>query len=243
MCREDKEMWELQIAICDDEQFICDLYKEKIADFFKRQSVAANIMTFNDSVAFLNHLYEAEYGLILLDIDMPGLTGFEVAGKMQNLPYKPLLVFVTNQDELVYETFQYHPFGFIRKSFLEAELENVLLQALIEIQDRQQKFVFKNGRETVAVHLSDICYFEAEGNYIVMHTKNIVHRLRDTMTRLEKELEMRGFVRIHKGFLVNQEMVYKLGNDEIVLNDGVVLPIGRSNKEQAREKLTRYLFS
>lgn len=239
----DTKMDKLKIAICDDEQSICDLYKEKIADFFTRQSVKANIETFHNPVVFLNHLYEAEYGLILLDIDMPGLTGLEVAEKMQNLPYKPLLVFVTNQDAMVYETFQYHPFGFIRKSFLEAELESVLLQALAELQGRQQKFVFKNGRETVAVPLSDICYFEAEGNYIMMHTKQIVYRLRDTMTRLEKELEMRGFVRIHKGFLVNQEMVYKLGNEEIVLSGGGVLPIGRSNKEQAREKLTRYLFS
>ncbi len=234
---------DLKIAICDDEASICDLYREKTADYMQRRGVMAKIATFQDSVAFLNKLYEEEFGLILLDIDMPGMTGLEIAEKMQTLPYKPLLVFVTSQDALVYETFQYHPFSFIRKSFLEAELEKVLGQALCELQSGQRKFVFRNGKETVGVLLSDISYFEAEGNYIIMHTASGVYRLRDTMTRLECELEKKGFVRIHKGFLVNQEKVYKLGNEEVVLADGATLPIGRSNREQTKEKLMRYLFS
>lgn len=233
----------LSIAICDDEASICDLYKEKVAEFMQGQGVVAKITTFHDSVAFLNILHEESFALILLDIDMPGVTGLQIAEKMSTLPQKPLLVFVTNQDALVYETFQYHPFSFIRKSFLETELEKVLAQVLSELGNGQQRFVFKNGKDTVAVLLSDILYFEAEGNYIVVHTKQAVYRMRDTMTRLEHELDKKGFVRIHKGFLVNQEAVYKLGNEEVVLADGGILPIGRSNREQSREKLMRYLFS
>lgn len=233
----------LNIAICDDEASICDLYKEKVAGFMQSQGVTAKIKTFHDSVAFLNILQEESFELILLDIDMPGVTGLQIAEKMRTLPQKPLLVFVTNQDALVYETFQYHPFSFIRKSFLETELEKVLTQALSELRAEGQKFAFKNGKEAVAVLLSDILYFEAEGNYLVMHTKQDVYRMRDTMTRLENELDKKGFVRIHKGFLVNQEAVYKLGNEEVVLSDGSILPIGRNNREQTKEKLMRYLFS
>ncbi len=233
----------LNIAICDDEAFICDLYREKVADFMHRQGVEAKITTFHESVAFLNTLQEESFELILLDIDMPEVTGLQIAERMGSLPQKPLLVFVTNQDALVYETFQYHPFSFIRKSFLEAELEKVLAQALSELRAGGQKFAFKNGKETVAVLRSDILYFEAEGNYLVMHTKQAVYRMRDTMTRLENELDKKGFVRIHKGFLVNQEAVYKLGNEEVVLSDGGILPIGRSNRDQTKERLMRYLFS
>lgn len=95
---------------------------------------------------------------------MPGLDGLEIAARMSQLPYKPILIFVTCQDALVYQTFQYHPFGFIRKSCVEQELEPVLLEALEEI-----------------------LYFEAFENYLNLHTEHTVYRIWGTMLNVERQ--------------------------------------------------------
>lgn len=233
----------LNIAICDDEAVICRLYQEKVQNIMDQQGIPVKISIFSNPKEFLEGMKNRRNQLLLLDIDMPGISGLEIAEKMQGLAAKPLIIFVTNQDALVYQTFQYHPFGFIRKSFLEEELAGVLGQAVQELRNRQVKYIFKFENQTTAIRLSDLMYLEAEGNYLMLHTKEQVYRIRDTMARAEKELEDRGFVRIHKGFLVNQEAVYRIGNDEITLMDRTVLPIGRSNKEQAKERLMRFLMA
>ena len=75
-----------------------------------------------------------------------------------------------------------------------------------------------------------------------LHTEARTYRIRETMANVERELAAVGFVRIHKGFLVNQKAVYRIRGDEVVLRGDIVLPIGRSRKEEMREKLVRYLM-
>lgn len=233
----------LKIALCDDELKICGLYRDKIQRWMEENGIESAISIYSKPQEFLTDLQKTAYSLVFLDIDMPGISGLQIAGEMKSMAQRPLLIFVTNQDALVYQTFQYHPFGFIRKSFLGEELSVVLGQAVEELRNRQRRYTFKCEKETITVQLSDIMYLEAEGNYIMLHAKETVYRIRETMTNVEKELETKGFVRIHKGFLVNEEAVYRIGSDDVTLADGVVLPIGRSNKEQAKEKLMRYLMA
>ena len=233
----------IKIAICDDEPKICSVYQTRVQFILKGQKIKSSIDIYTQPLEFLEALKAKAYDIILLDIDMPELSGLQLAEKIQGLPGKPLLIFVTNQDALVYQTFLYHPFSFIRKSFLEEELETVLLQAVKEVSGRKIRYTFRCGKETVSLLLSDILYLEAEGNYIRLHTQDTDYRFRETLANVERELEPQGFVRIHKGFLVNQEAVYRIGSDEVTLFDQERLPIGRSNKEQVKERLTRYLLA
>ena len=76
--------------------------------------------------------------LLLLDIDMPEMNGMEIAKCLTDLLQKPLLVFVTSHDELVYDSLLYHPFGFIRKAYLEQELEKILSDCKREIASREK---------------------------------------------------------------------------------------------------------
>lgn len=233
----------IKIAICDDEPKICSLYQTKVQFILKEHGTEASIDTYAQPLEFLEALKVQEYDLMLLDIDMPEMSGLQIAEKIQELPKKPLLIFVTNQDALVYQTFLYHPFSFIRKSFLDEELEIVLFQALKELAGRKIRYTFRCEKETVSLLLHEILYLEAEGNYIQLHTRDGIYRFRETLASVERELEQQGFVRIHKGFLVNQEAVYRIGSDEVILLNKERLPIGRSSKEQAKERLMRYLLT
>jgi DNA-binding LytR/AlgR family response regulator len=231
----------IKIAMCDDEKEICSLYQTKLKTILSEQNIIGHIDCFSDSKAFYELMDTTSFDIILLDIDMPEINGLKIAQKMNTLEYKPILIFVTCHDTLVYQSFQYHPFGFIRKSYFDEEIRPVLMQAMEYKVKEKMFFMFSFENETVKILLSDILYFESNGNYLMLYTKNETYKYRSTLTEVERELSEHGFIRIHKGFVVNSKEVYRIGNNEITLINGTELPIGRSNKESVRQTLMRCL--
>ena len=104
---------------------------------------------------------------------------------------------------------------------------------------REKHFFFHTSSGNVKLRLEDILYFESEGNYLKVITDDEEYRFRETMQTLEMSLSSDGFVRIHKGFLLNQGSVKMIKSDSVILCNDVQLPFGRSYLESARKKLMR----
>lgn len=226
------------VFICDDESRILSDIAEKV----KSELDEAEISMFSTGFTLLERLSEAKCDILLLDIDIPELNGLEIAAKLGALPEKPLLVFVTSHDELVYDSLQFHPFGFVRKGYLENELPKILADCLQEINCREKHFCFHANNSEIKLLIDDILYFEAEGNYLKLFAKSGEYRFRETITAVENALCDSGFVRVHKGFLLNQAAVKILSSDKAELIDGTLLPIGRSYGENAKKRLMRYML-
>lgn len=225
----------MKIALCDDELKIL----EEIASFIKKEFPGNQIKTFSSGQAFLDDGDKPD--LLLLDIDMPGLNGMELAAALASEKSQTLIVFVTAHDELVYDSFKYHPFAFVRKKYLLEELTSVLNDCKKEIESRNKHFIFQSSSQTVNLALIDIIYFEGQANYLAIHTSNGIYKMRSTMAAVEEELKSSGFLRIHKGFLINLEHIRILKTEELEMDNGVVLPIGKSYSEEAKKGILRYM--
>lgn len=228
----------MQIYICDDEPQILKDMEYKI----KHQLPNCLVTSFSDGKMLLESLKDSGCDILLLDIDMPEISGLDIAGQLSDMQKKPLLVFVTSHDELVYDSLQYHPFGFIRKNYFDSEIEKMLADCGQELSEKEQHFCFKSGTENVRIPLAEILYFESDGNYLKLFTMEQEYRLRDTVTAVENTLSTSGFVRIHRGFLVNQAAVKKLSAEEACLVNGVKLPIGKIYAQEAKSRLMRYML-
>lgn len=224
-----------RIAICDDENRILEDLSRMVLELIPDADVSA----FDEGRALIDGADKARYDVVILDIDMPDLNGLEVAAFFQVADRKPLIIFVTSHDELVYDSLQLHPFGFVRKSYLDKELKKVLEDAVEEVSSRDKHFFFHTASGDIKLQMDDILYFEAEGNYIKIKTGSDEFRFRETMQALEMSLKSAGFIRVHKGFLVNQEAVKIINSDKLVLNDNTEIPFGRSYQENARKMLMR----
>ncbi|MBD5495843.1 MAG: response regulator transcription factor [Lachnospiraceae bacterium] len=227
----------MQIFICDDESQI-------LADIAKRVSEClpnSSIRTFISGVELLECLKMEICDVLLLDIDMPDITGLEIAERLAGQEKRPLLLFVTSHDELVYDSFQYHPFAFLRKSCFDKEIGAALTDCVRELGRREKHFCFKAEGNRISLLLSDILYFEAEGNYLILFSKERQYRFRSTITSVENALSGCGFIRIHKGFLVNQTSVRLMNSEKMELSDGTILPIGKSYTKTAKEQFLRYM--
>ncbi len=242
------------IFICDDEPEMIRRLSENIKNILEE----CGIRSFSDGYSLLGEMGNCD--ILLLDIDMPGITGLDIAGRLSGLEKRPLFAFVTSHDELVYDSLRFHPFGFVRKSHMEEELPALLVDCVKELSGRERHFCFQSGGARIKLPLGDILYFEAEGNYLrVFMTQNGrgepgrlpgapedagggYYRFRETLAGVETSLIGDGFVRIHKGFLVNQAAVRSLGADEVVLINGAHIPVGRSYANDAKRKLMKWML-
>ncbi len=227
------------IVICDDEKEILNDISQKIQSSFQRNGIPADYSCLSDARALMEDVQNQRIDVLFLDIDMPYYNGMDIAGYINSQKQNTLLIFVTSHDALVYQTFAYRPFGFIRKSHIDEELDSLTRRIGRELAEHQQELVFQKGGELCRISLNDIIYIEAEGNYLALQLEGGRLRIRETMTNLEGKLLDKGFIRCHKGYLANIRHIARLKSAELLLNQGneeVSLPIGRSYEKEVRKK-------
>lgn len=231
----------INIVICDDEKVILQQLYNYVLGVFAEQNVECSIQSYSQPLELLQAIRNQKCDILLLDIEMPGINGMDIAAKLREMGHQPLLIFVTSQEALVYESFQYQPFDFIRKTCYEKELRITLLRAMKQLENRKQEYLIEQSDMIVRLLLEDILYFETCANYMIIVTKQGNYQHRKTMHQLQEELKHYGFIRIHKGYLVNQKAIHVLKADKVILVNQTQLPIGRHYRVTAREEIMHFL--
>ena len=229
-----------RIAICDDEEKILYDMQKKIEQCFISKEMEAEYFCTNDSEKILEHIKNEAVDVLFLDIDMPRISGMEIASYIKGNKPEMLFVFVTSQEALVYQSFAYRPFGFVRKTHLDSELEELVVRIKKELREKRQELTITKGQEFIRICRQDIIYIESEGNYLNICTKRENLKVRDTMGNMENELKDNGFVRCHKGYLINAHYIEKMKGAQIELrgeNENYYVPIGRSYEKDVKKMI------
>jgi two-component system, LytTR family, response regulator len=192
----------------------------------------------------LDLLRELSPDLIFLDIQMPGLDGF---GMVEGVAAEtsPMFIFVTGYSEYAVRAFEIEAVDYLCKPFDKERLSISLERAARRFQERQA--ALESGRDPqylsrlsikeedgiVFVPVDQILWIEAANKYVVVHTINHQHILRQTIQSLEDTLDPKQFVRIHRSILVRKAAVRGLhplfhGDYLVKLSNGVELTLSRS---------------
>ena len=113
----------IRIAVVDDDKIILNQIKELIEEKINDEIV---IDLYSDSIDFYNNNSKWSYDIIFLDIDMPKMTGFEIAETIDLLKSQTEIVFTSNLEHLVYDSLKFRPFRFVRKSMLSDDVLSAL---------------------------------------------------------------------------------------------------------------------
>ena len=232
----------MHLILCDDDNVFLDKLETRIRGLCQKHGIAVEMERYDSSKKMLEGLKDLDtVPVFLIDIDMPEVNGFEVASFLKKWNRECCIGFVSNKDELVFQAFAYHPFFFIRKTHLDEELEPQLLELQKKMGVKVPKIELQTGRQTVEVALDTIWFVESEKNYLLFYRekdeRSDAIRARMKIAGAEKELEPHGFVRTHKGYLVNINYVYRLRENEILLLNGKHVPVSRSYLNQVRMKI------
>lgn len=207
----------LNIAVVDDEDTslkkICRLINESLM-------VEKSIYTFNSSVDFFSNINNLNYDLVFLDIEIPEISGFQLAESIRATLPNSTIIFVSNMEHLVFESFKFQPFRFVKKESMEKDMKEAI-QAYKEKSNKLNEiFLFYSNDISMSVVVSDILYFESLGHDIYVKTLSDYYKLKRDSQNIKKlceQFEKKGFIRIHKSYLVNYKYIFLINRDDVVL--------------------------
>ena len=207
----------MKIAVCDDEKRILAYIADRVKESFDQQKMAVTIDTFGNSADFVTKLETDFYDAVFLDIDMPQVSGFDSSRYLCRSTHECLIIFVSNKEDTVYESFQFQPFRFIRKSCFEQEIDETVRALATELCSSKDNIVLYNGNYQLRIAPSRIKYIECNNKTLKIVSPTDTTELRYRMMDIEEKLQGYGFIRIHKGYLVN----YRYINRKMCIRDRV----------------------
>ena len=232
-------MEKLRLAICDDDSVVLSVVSGAIASAFKKKGIQVEVLTFRRAKDLEERMKELEFQLLFLDIDMPEMDGITFAKKVRASNSRTDIIFVSSREDKVFDALRTNPGSFIRKSrFLEDAPEVIETWLKNRPKEEVPKLVVQGARETVSYSLDSILYIEGEGkiqNIHIASQKDLV-QVRRSMQELEEVLAPQGFLRIHKGYLVNYRYIRRLEDTEAVLTNSERIPLSRRRVQEIRNR-------
>jgi len=228
----------LTIALCDDDPLFRSAMAKTLEQCFASHSISIQIEESSSARELLGLLGHKSFELIFLDIDMPQTDGIALGQQLRTLGCTTDIIYVSNLDERVYEIFSVHPWSYIRKSRFSQELPGVIGEYVRNLRHRAQQLVLQNtDGQVCSFGPGDILYVEAVGKIqkLILAAHGQPFLVRSALHDLETMLIPLGFIRVHKGFLVNYRCIRKITSRSVTLDTGAELPIGRDRLKQARE--------
>ncbi|MBR6966785.1 MAG: response regulator transcription factor [Clostridia bacterium] len=230
----------MKIALCDDDARALPVISGAARSAFSAKGVDPDIREFSSGRELLTALETTHFQLLLLDIEMPGIDGITLGKKLRAMGDDTKIVYVSEAESRVFEAFQVQPLGFVRKSnFLNDITAVVELYLKISSTEDSGGYLELSVRSgIVSVKSSTVRYIEGSRNYqlLYMEGRQEPVEVKMTMEKLEQMTEPCGYIRVHKGFLVNYLFIHRVTATEITLTDGTVIPIGRSKAGEVKAK-------
>lgn len=174
--------------------------------------------------------------VVFLDIQMPGLDGFEVI-KRRSVERMPAVVFLTAFDELAIRAFETEALDYLVKPVSETRFAATIKRLRKRLESnvdstRSETIVVTNARGATVLHLNEIDWIGAAGNYSQLWVGTRSHFLRESLQVLEQRLQQHGFLRAHRRALVRLDAIRELrrtraGAFFAILESGVRVPVSR----------------
>jgi len=237
-------MSDIRVVVADDEKPA----RERLRRMLERDSRVEIVACCASGAETLRVLHDAEKSLhpvhiLLLDVQMPEMNGFEVVAGLMNdgaaVTGRPLIVFVTAYDEYALRAFESHAIDYLLKPFSDERFEAAMDRAIrfaragdaetlmtkmraifnstppAPTRHALDRIVVKGSQRIRILPVDQIVWIEAEGVYVNLHTRDGgVHLHRELLGTLDQALDPRAFVRIHRSAIVNIDAVHELRHDE-----------------------------
>jgi len=234
----------MRIAIVDDEELARKVLREYLASYDDIEIVAECANGFE----VVKLVTDLKPDLLLLDIQMPRLDGFEV---LELIGREVGVIFVTAYDKYALQAFEVHAVDYLLKPFTADRLREALDRAKARIQAKQllpiedltraarpagtrsERILIRDGANVHVIPLSKIDYVEAQDDYVCFRSEGKRYLKQQTLADVESALDPSHFVRIHRSYILNIDRLAKLelyakDSHAAILRDGTRLPVSRA---------------
>ena len=226
----------LKIALVDDDELFVECVKKLLAELLSSCDFNYSLSTFLDGNDLLNS--KEKYDLFLFDIDMPTINGFDLAENF----YKNLsslesatIIYISNYEELVFESFRYSPFRFVRKNKLNEDLTEAIQAFQTKRMNSSYQLMISTSLGKKSLSVNDIIYIEVSSHKLNIHEKKQLIIANGNLKDIEETLYSHGFIKTHQSYLVNFRFINFIKHSEVILDDGTQIPLSRGRYEQVKK--------
>jgi len=230
----------LRVLVIDDERPALD----EVTFLLEQDPRVAEVHATDSPTEALRLLHELEVDAVFLDVQMPGLTGIELAQVLSRFKTPPVAVFVTAHDQHAVDAFELNAVDYVLKPVREERLAEAVRRVLAasRTEHTEEQVPVERGGVTRFIPISQIRYVEAEGDYARLHTAEDSYLVRVPLHQLEQEWATAGFVRIHRSVLIATAYVDEVrvegGRCSVVIGDEH-LQVSRRHTRELRDLLVR----
>lgn len=227
----------IRIIICDDDDMFLSKLHHAIGEALRQNNVSAKIHTYS-SMEDIGQPILSSCDIAFLDIDFQGkkYNGIDIARRLREVRKDAVIIFVTNYIEYAPEGYEVNAFRYVLKNEISRKLPICLPEALAQLRAERENMKIQNGGELIDIPLAEILYMESQQHTIIIRTPQKAYRCYNSLTSLEKELEAKGFLRIHNSYLVNMAHLVKYQSQEAVLSDGTTLRVSARSYAVQKQK-------
>lgn len=215
-----------KLAICDDDPQQLSHLAAMISVWSDATGHPCDIRTFPSAEAFL-FAYEEDkvYDLLLLDIEMQGMSGIALAKQLRQ-EHRPVeIVFITSHFEFIGEGYEVDALHYLCKPVDQQKLMQVLSKAVQRLSVEPPFVILSCDGETVKVYEHEISYVEANLHYIVIHTSNKPYKIKENLSSFAKKLSD-VFYQAHRSYLVSLHHITRISRTSVTVGNAC-LPLSR----------------
>ncbi len=230
----------INIAICDDEHYILDEIRCKIADFMKNEKVSSNIICFENGNALLSSPYD--FDIIFLDIKMDGTDGMKAARELRNRSFKGFLIFVTSLEDYVYDSFEVFAYDYLVKPVSDEKIRKTLSRILSGLEENlSENLMIRSGGDSRIVPIKNIAFFEVIDKKIYIHTASgEIITYYERLENLEGKLGS-NFFKCHRSYLINLRHINSFGKNMVQMDTGENIPVSRLRFGSLETAIANYI--
>lgn len=233
----------IRIAICDDEQDAVVLHEEMVRKSLQTSGIGYKITTYTQSSNLLYDIMDDGffYDLILLDIEMPGVTGMEISEKIKPFLPNVKIIFVTSHLEYAIDAFELSIFRYVPKDNLDNRLVAAVTDAakLIELEAGKE-YAIQTSSRMEKIPYKDIYYIQRDGKNASIVSSTGISKVRKSLQQVYDELNTPEFIFIDRGYIVNIIQIMKISHGMAVLKNGEQLSISRSHLQEVKQQINRF---
>jgi len=240
----------MKIIIIDDEPLARSIVKEYLQSCAEAELMAEC----NDGFEGIKAIQQYHPDLVFLDIQMPKINGFEMLELIEN---PPAVIFTTAFDEFAIKAFEINAVDYLLKPFSKDRFDKAIqkyqqhqneqqIQKVIETAagspSQQNRVVVKEGSKIKIIPVNQIHYLEAADDYVKIVTADGAYLKKRTMNFFEQSLSAYHFVRVHRSYLVNTQLItridaYEKDSHLLLLTTGAKLPVSKAGYGKLKEVL------
>lgn len=232
----------VKIAVLDDQESYFNSIEVITKKFMSERAISYEIFTYISPEDLLYDIAEDnKYDIYLLDVELPTISGLEVARKIREKYYEPIIIYITNYVEYAIEGYEVNAYRYIPKIMLEQKLPEAYALICPSIENKKKEFyIIEKNHKLERIAYEDIYYIKKDKKYIfIVHKYGISNDRKTIVEFIESVKNYDLFIEVDRSYIVNILHVMSLKDQKIILRNGDSIPISKPKLSYVKKEIMK----